>query len=60
MNTTARLASLAEAGELLVSVASAERAGLDATGLQRRTVDVRGREVGLDVYAVVTPPKTTA
>lgn len=55
VNTTARLASLAAAGELLVSVASSEHAGLDATGLQRRTVDVRGREAGLEVYALMTP-----
>ena len=52
VNTTARLASAAKAGELLVSVASAERAGLDATGLERRTVEVRGREAGLDVYSL--------
>jgi adenylate cyclase len=52
VNTTARLASLAGAGELLVSVAAAEHAGLDTIGLERRTVDVRGREAGLDVYAV--------
>jgi adenylate cyclase len=57
VNTTARLASLAEAGELLVSVETSDRAGLDATDLERRTVDVRGREVGLQVYALRT--KTT-
>ena len=59
VNTTARLASLAEAGELLVSVASSERAGLDTTDLERRTVDVRGREAGLDVYAVRADTKAT-
>jgi adenylate cyclase len=52
VNTTARLAALAEAGELLVSVATSERAGLDATNLERRVVDVRGREAGLEVYAM--------
>lgn len=52
VNTTARLASLATAGELLVSLAASERAGLDPTDLQRRTVDVRGREEGLDVYSM--------
>ena len=54
VNTTARLASLAAAGELLVSVAAGERAGLDVTDLERRTVDVRGREAGLEVYVVRT------
>jgi hypothetical protein len=42
VNTTARLASLARAGELLISVEAGERASLDATGLERRTVEVRG------------------
>ena len=59
VNTTARLASLAAAGELLVSVAASDRAGLDATGLERRTVDVRGREAELDVYSV-RPAATAA
>lgn len=54
VNATARLASLAAAGELLVSVTTAELASLDTTGLERRTVDVRGREAGLDVYALRT------
>jgi adenylate cyclase len=54
VNATARLASLAAAGELLVSIATAEQAHLDATGLERRTVEVRGREAGLDVYVVRT------
>ena len=57
VNTTARLASLASAGELLVSVAAGERAGLDVGSLERRTVDVRGREATLDVLAIrVTEP----
>ncbi len=55
VNTTARLASLARAGELLVSVAAAEGAELDATSLERRTVDVRGREATLDVLAIQVP-----
>jgi adenylate cyclase len=41
VNTTARLASAASAGELIVSVAAAEAAGAD--GLERRTVEIRGR-----------------
>ncbi len=60
VNTTARLASLAEAGELLVTVATSERAALDTRDLERRTVDVRGREAGLEVYAMRTSTKATA
>jgi adenylate cyclase len=56
VNTTARLASLACPGELLVSLAAAEHATLDATGLDRRTVEVRGREATLEVYALRTVP----
>ncbi len=52
VNTTARLASLASAGELLVSVAAAEHAGFDGSGAERRMVEVRGRDAGLDVYSV--------
>jgi adenylate cyclase len=56
VNTTARLASLAAAGELLVSVAASQQAGLDTSGLERRTVDVRGRESSLDVFALHPDP----
>lgn len=59
VNTTARLASLADPGELLVSLAAAEHASLDATGLDRRTVEVRGRAATLDVYALRTVPRDT-
>jgi hypothetical protein len=43
---------LAGPGELLISVAVADRASLDQTGLERHTVEVRGRDAGLDVFAI--------
>jgi adenylate cyclase len=52
VNTTARLAATAEAGEVLISTAAAQRAGLDSSGLTLRSVEIRGRDVGLDVYSV--------
>jgi adenylate cyclase len=52
VNITARLASLAAAGELLISVAASESAGFDGSAFDLRTVEVRGREIGLDVYSV--------
>ena len=52
MNSTARLASLAGAGELLVSADTAQRARVAGDDLERRTVDVRGREQGLEVVVV--------
>jgi adenylate cyclase len=51
VNTTARLASLARAGELLISVEASTQATLDTAGLERRTVEVRGRDATLDVFA---------
>jgi adenylate cyclase len=51
VNTTARLASSAGPGELLVSRAAADAAGFDATGLEARTLELRGR--GETVDAVV-------
>ena len=52
MNSTARLASLAGAGELFVSADTAQRARMAGDELERRTVDVRGREQGLEVVVV--------
>jgi len=51
VNATARLASLAGPGELLISAMAAEHGGLETGTLERRTVDVRGREAGLDVFS---------
>jgi adenylate cyclase len=52
VNTTARLASTAAAGELLVSVAAAEAAEHSLDGLERRSLDVRGRNEGIDVVVI--------
>jgi adenylate cyclase len=48
VNTTARLASAARAGELLVSRAAADAAGFDAAGLEARTLELRGRDETVD------------
>jgi adenylate cyclase len=53
VNTTARLASAARAGEVIVSVAAAEAAGSDS--LERRTVEIRGRVEPVEVM-VLRPP----
>jgi adenylate cyclase len=49
VNATARLASEAAAGELLVSLEAAASAKLDVGGLQRRTLHVRGRVEPIEV-----------
>lgn len=52
VNTTARLASEASAGELLVSISAAAAAGLDSPSLEHRTLSVRGRSDTIEVIAL--------
>jgi adenylate cyclase len=53
VNTTARLASEAEAGELLVSIEAADAASLDPSLLnRRRTVEVRGRREPIEIASI--------
>ena len=52
VNITARLASAAGAGEVIVSVAAAEAAGMATDQLERRTVEIRGRTEPIDVIAL--------
>jgi adenylate cyclase len=51
VNTTARLASMAGAGEVLVTGEAAKAAGLDPT-LERRTVPIRGRAAPMEVVSL--------
>jgi class 3 adenylate cyclase len=56
VNTTARLAGEAAAGELLVSVDAATAGSLDSRALEGRTVSVRGRSDAVEVVVLRTPP----
>lgn len=58
VNSTARLASAAAAGELLVSDDAIQAAGWDASGTEHRRLDLRGRQESLDV--VVLRPTSEA
>lgn len=51
MNTTARLASVSAAGEVLVTMPAAAAAGLDP-GLERRTLDLKGKKQATDVLVL--------
>ena len=51
VNTTARLASLAVAGEILVTTAAAEAAGLDP-GLERRRLELKGKQEPTEVVSL--------
>jgi adenylate cyclase len=54
VNVTARLSSVAGAGEVLVTTASAAAAGLDS-GLERRLLDLKGKTEPVEVV-VLGPP----
>jgi adenylate cyclase len=51
VNTSARLAGVAGAGEILVTVEAASSIGLDAN-LERRSLQVKGKEQPIDVVVV--------
>jgi adenylate cyclase len=53
VNTTARLASEASAGELLVSADAMAAAGTDGSGLEHRTLTVRGRTEPVEVVVLM-------
>jgi adenylate cyclase len=51
VNVTARLASAAAAGEILVTVDAATAAGLDPT-LERRTIELKGKQLPTEVVSI--------
>jgi adenylate cyclase len=50
VNTASRLTSLAGAGEVLISADAAAAGGLETSGLERRTLELRGREQSVDAW----------
>lgn len=52
VNTAARLAGVARAGEILVSSAAAKAANLDIGGLETRSLDLRGRSEPLQALVL--------
>ena len=50
VNTAARLTDLAGPGEILVSADAATAGSLETTGLERRTLELRGREQSVDAW----------
>jgi len=60
VNTTARLASAAGAGEILLTTAAAEAAGLDSPGLERRALELKGKQDAVDVVTLTVGPGVTA
>jgi adenylate cyclase len=52
VNIAARLASAAGPGEILVTTAAAGAAGLDSAELERRTLELKGKQEAVDVVAL--------
>jgi adenylate cyclase len=50
VNTAARLSGLAGAGEILISAEAATAGGLETTVLERRTLELRGRDQNVDAW----------
>jgi len=62
VNTAARLTSIAKTGEIVISEATASAAGLDTSGLERRMLELRGREQTVDAWVqpAMSSVETTA
>jgi adenylate cyclase len=52
VNTAARLTGLAGLGEILISAEAASAGRLETTGLERRRLELRGREQSVDAWVV--------
>ena len=52
VNSCARLASVAGPGEVLVSATAAEKAGLDTSSLERKSLALKGRAEPLETFVV--------
>ena len=56
-NTAARLASTAKAGEILISQFAAEKAELDTAGLEKRSLELKGKTETVDVWVLASHAK---
>jgi adenylate cyclase len=56
VNVAARLSAAAGAGEVFVSAATAVESDLDLAGLERRTLELKGKPGGTDVVSVMVQP----
>jgi adenylate cyclase len=58
VNTTARLASVAKAGEILVTASAAQAAGLDSA--ERTAIELKGKEHQIEVIRLTVTPVGTS
>lgn len=52
VNVAARLASQAAAGEILLSESTAQKADLDTASLEKRTLELKGKDQPMDVWVM--------
>jgi adenylate cyclase len=60
VNTAARLAAAATAGEILVSSTAAAAAGMDTGGLESRTLELRGRAESVEAWVLTARTELAA
>jgi adenylate cyclase len=58
VNAAARLTDLAGAGEILISAEAAAAGGLDRAGLERRTLELRGRDQSVEAWVATVGTST--
>jgi adenylate cyclase len=51
VNTAARIATQAAAGELLISDATLQKAGITSDGMQRRDLELKGKSAPVSTWA---------
>jgi class 3 adenylate cyclase len=56
VNVASRLASQAEAGELILSESAVASSGIDADNLERRTLELKGKNEPMDVWVMTVRP----
>jgi adenylate cyclase len=59
VNTTARLASAASGGEILLTAAAARAAGLDDQDLEHRALELKGKQEVIEVVSLSVRPAVT-
>jgi len=52
VNVAARLASQAKTGEILISESTAQKAEIDTTNLEKRTLELKGKSAPMDVWVM--------
>jgi adenylate cyclase len=56
VNVASRLANHAATGEVVLSDSTVEKSGMDTTGLERRTLELKGKSEPMDVWVMNVKP----